>query len=132
MNLPVRHVRGFAELGRALDRLADFGDRLSAVGATPLEYQAMLVIKTCPGEQITITALARRLKLKKSFSVRLADRLTENDFAVRRASARAIDTVIELRPRGQEVLAALAARHLEELRAAQQILCGLAQPASGA
>jgi DNA-binding MarR family transcriptional regulator len=122
MNLPVSQARGFAELGRALGRLTEFRDSLDAAGVTPLEYQAMLLVKTSPHEQIALGVLARRLNLPQSFCVRLAEKLAENAFAVSRPSARVSETVLQLSPHGEEILAAFAARHLEALRCAEHIL----------
>ena len=122
MNLPVSQARGFAELGRALGRLTAFRESLDTAGVTPLEYQAMLLVKTSPDERITLGVLARRLNLPQSFCVRLAEKLTENAFALSRPSARVSEAILQLSPHGQEVLAACAAQHLEALRNAEQIL----------
>ena len=128
MNLPLNQVRGFAELGRALGRLTAFRDTLNAVGVTPLEYHAMLLVKTAPGERITLGNLARRLNLQRSFCKRLAEKLVENAFAVRGPSPGVPDAVLQLSPQGEKILAAFAPRHLEELRCVEQMLFGAAPP----
>jgi DNA-binding MarR family transcriptional regulator len=122
MNLPLSQINGFPDLGRALGRLIAFTQVLDGEGVTPLEYQAMLLVKTWPGESITLGELARQLRLTKAFSLRLADRLVENDFAVRRSSPRPVDSIIRLSPHGGEVLADLAARHVKELHSLEPIL----------
>lgn len=128
MNLPVSHSCGFGELGRALGRLTAFRGRLESFGVTPLEYQALLLIKTSPDERITVGALARRLTLQKSLWVQLADRLVENGLVLRRPSGRTSEAVLQIAPRGAEVLAVLAVPHLEELRAAERILTAARPP----
>jgi DNA-binding MarR family transcriptional regulator len=130
MNLRFNHVDGMRDVGRAFARLKAFTDALGAAGVTQLEYQAMLLMKTRPGEQITVGDLARQLKLSRSFSSRLADRLVDNEFALR--CRRSSETIVQLSARGGEILACLAARHLEEMRAAEQILtCAAAAPNEG-
>jgi DNA-binding MarR family transcriptional regulator len=128
MNLPLNQVRGFAELGRALGRLTAFRDTLNAAGVTPLEYHAMLLVKTAPGERITLGNLARRLNLQRSFCTRLAEKLVENAFAVRGPSPGVPDAVLRLSPHGEKILAAFAPRHLEELRSVEQMLFATAPP----
>jgi DNA-binding MarR family transcriptional regulator len=131
MNFPLSQVRGFPDLGRALGHLTAFMETLSAAGVTPLEYHAMLLLKTCPGERITVGGLARGLSLPRSFSGSLADRLVENDFVLRRLSVRPQDSIVQLSPHGGEVLAGLASRHLEELHALEEVLAVAASPSCG-
>ncbi|MBV8682998.1 MAG: MarR family transcriptional regulator [Caulobacteraceae bacterium] len=128
MDLRLRQVDGFFEVGRALERLKAFTDVLGAAGVTQLEYQAMLVIKTRPGEKITVRDLAHQLRLTRAFSARLADRLVENHFALRRRSRRPPETIVQLSESGGEILAQLATRHLEALRAAEEIMEGASSP----
>lgn len=128
MDLRLREISAFCEVGRALERLKVFTDALGAAGVTQLEYQAMLVMKTRPGERVSIRELSRHLKLTRTFSLRLADRLVENDLARQRPARRPADTILQLSARGGELLARLAERHLEALRAAEEILAGEAPP----
>jgi DNA-binding MarR family transcriptional regulator len=102
--------------------MISFTHMLEAEGVTPLEYQAMLLMKMRPDESITLRELSRQLKLTGQFCSRLADKLSKNDFAVRRLAPRPADTVVQLTPHGGEILADLAARHIEELRSLEQIL----------
>jgi DNA-binding MarR family transcriptional regulator len=99
-----------------------FTHTLEAEGVTPLEYQAMLLMKIHPDESITLGELARQLKLTGKFCLRLADQLSKNDFAVRRLSSQPAATVVQLTSHGGEILADLAARHIKELRSLEQIL----------
>jgi DNA-binding MarR family transcriptional regulator len=128
MNLPLSQVRGFPDLGRALGHLTAFMEALNAAGVTPLEYHAMLLLKTCPSERMTVRGLARGLSLPRSFLGPLADRLVDNDFVLRRLSVRPEDSILHLSPHGGEVLAALASRHLEELHALEAVLAVAASP----
>ena len=126
VSLRLRQIGAFPDLGSALGRLRAFTAALNAAGVTQLEYHAMLLMKTRPGERATVGDLARQLKLTRSFSARLADRLVENEFALRRLGQRPPDTVVQLSPRGDEILAGLAVRHLEGLHAMEQLLAGAA------
>ena len=132
MDLRPCQVDSFCEVGRALERLKAFTDVLGAAGVTQVEYQAMLIMKTHPEERITIRDLARQMRLTRSFSARLAERLVENEFALRRRARRPPDTFVQLSERGGELLAQLATRHLEAMRAAEEILAGAASPAQEA
>jgi DNA-binding MarR family transcriptional regulator len=128
VNLSVSQVSRRPDLGHALGRFVAFADTLEAEGVTPLEYQAMLLMKTRPGESMTLRELGQKLTLARSFMCRLADRLVENDLAVRRPSHRPADTVVQLSAHGGEILADLAARHIKELRCLERILAEASPP----
>jgi DNA-binding MarR family transcriptional regulator len=122
VNLPLSQINGFADLGRALTRFQAFGDSLRDCDVTPLEYYAMLVMKTLPGETVTSAELARQLKLNRAISGQLAEKLVSSGFALRGPSVRPAAAAIELTPKGDQIVAKLAAVHLHELRSLEQLL----------
>jgi DNA-binding MarR family transcriptional regulator len=85
-------------------------------GVTPQQYQAMLVIRTWPGEAATIKDLADRLMLQHNAAVQLVNRLAKAGLAERQPSpADRRSVLLKLTPRGEALLAELARHHLEEL-----------------
>lgn len=93
-------------------------------GLTSQQHQALLAIRTHHGvEPMTIGELAECLMIKSHSAVGLVARLEERDLVVRRASdedrRRAL---LELRPRGAEVLEAISLRNLGKIGHAADIL----------
>jgi DNA-binding MarR family transcriptional regulator len=107
-----------AAFRHALREFLRFSDEAAAeLGLTTQHYQAMLVLRACPDEQIvTINDLARQLLIKHNSAVGLVDRLVEESLLLRKPS-RTDRRKVELRlsVRGRRVLAKLAAVHREEV-----------------
>lgn len=89
-----------------------------AVGLTPQQHQALLAIRGFPGpEGMTVGELAERLQIKPHSAVGLANRLVAQELVARRASAAdRRQVLLALTPRGNDLLAELAAAHKTELR----------------
>jgi DNA-binding MarR family transcriptional regulator len=85
-------------------------------GVTPQQYQAMLVIRTWPGEAATIKDLADQLILQHNAAVQLVNRLAKAGLAERQpSSADRRSVLLKLTRRGEQLLEELASHHLNEL-----------------
>jgi len=95
-----------------------------AVGLTPQQHQALLAIRGFPGpEGMTVGELAERLQIKPHSAVGLANRLVAQELVARRASAAdRRQVLLALTPRGNDLLAELAAAHKAELRRLRRTL----------
>ena len=94
------------------------GDRAEAAGLTPAQHQLLLAVRGHPGDgPPTMGELAEHLLLRHHSTVQLVDRAEAAGLVVR-----ARDDVdhrvvhVSLTATGEQVLARLAAEHLEELR----------------
>jgi DNA-binding MarR family transcriptional regulator len=85
-------------------------------GVTPQQYQAMLAIKTRPGETLAMKDLAEQLLLTPHAAVQLVDRLARAGLACRKPSAEDRRSVcVELTGIGEELLDRVAGAHLNEM-----------------
>lgn len=87
-------------------------------GLTPLQYQLLLHVKGFPDRDwASIGELAERLQAQHNGVVALIDRCEKLDL-VKRSSGRNDRRVVEvhLRPKGEEMLARIAAQHQDELQ----------------
>ena len=77
----------------------------------------MLTIKGLPADTIpTVSALASRLCLKHHSTVELINRLVERGSAIRKPSLQdRRQVLVELTPKGEELLETLSHLHLQEL-----------------
>jgi DNA-binding MarR family transcriptional regulator len=106
-----------SDFRHALRRFLAFSeDVLQSVGLTPVQHQALLSIKAFRGP-ISVGDLAKRLIIRHHSAVGLVDRLIEQGL-VRRAgdSSDRRRVNLTLTPRGEALLARLAAVHRDELR----------------
>lgn len=87
-------------------------------GLTPLQYQLLLHVKGFPNRDwASIGELAERLQAQHNGVVALIDRCEKLDLVTRnpgRHDRRVVE--VHLRPKGEEMLANIAARHQDELQ----------------
>jgi DNA-binding MarR family transcriptional regulator len=100
-------------------------------GLTAQQHQALLVIRAHAGPGlITVGDLAERLMIKSHSAVGLVTRLEERDLVLRKASARDRRVaLLELRPRGAEILEAISMRNLGKIGRTAEILEDIVQTA---
>lgn len=94
------------------------------VGLEPQQYLMLLAIRGLPrGSEATIRVLAERVALKHHSAVELIDRL-EMQGLVRRTRSRddRRRVLVTLLPRGEKLLAEVAAQRISELRATSAAL----------
>lgn len=98
--------------------LAFSEDAARTAGLTPQQHQALLAIRGFASEKgATIGDLANHLLLKHHTAVGLVDRLMRADFVVREADpADRRRVLLALTPKAAEVLNALSAVHVAEIR----------------
>ena len=83
-------------------------------GVTPQQYQAMLAIKTRPGETMAMKELAEQLLLTHHAAVQMMDRLSKAGLANREASTEDRRLVLlKLTAKGEALLDRLAELHME-------------------
>jgi DNA-binding MarR family transcriptional regulator len=87
-------------------------------GLTPLQYQLLLHVKGFPDRDwASIGELAERLQAQHNGVVALIDRCEKLDLVARnpgRHDRRVVE--VHLRPKGEEMLARIAAQHQDELQ----------------
>jgi DNA-binding MarR family transcriptional regulator len=93
-------------------------------GLTAQQHQALLAIRAHPGPgPMTIGELAEALLIKSHSAVGLVTRLEERDLVLRREShedrRRAL---LELRPRGAEILEQISVRNIKKIGRTSEIL----------
>jgi DNA-binding MarR family transcriptional regulator len=103
-------------------RFSEQGAR--AVGLTPQQHQLLLAIKSQPGkDHASLKEIAEFLQLKHQTVVGLTDRCETAGLVRREASTvdkRRVN--VHLMPRGEELLARLSQRNMDELRALRKFL----------
>jgi len=100
-------------------------------GLTTQQHQALLVVRAHAGPGlITLGELAQSLMIKSHSAVGLVSRLEERDLVLRKASVedRRV-ALLELRPRGAEILEAISMRNLGKIGRTAEILEGIVQTA---
>jgi DNA-binding MarR family transcriptional regulator len=103
----------------AVRRFVSFSEEAARrTGLTPQQYQALLAIRGFPGrDQLTISELAERLKVRHHSVVGLVNRLASQGLIVRRPGVLDRRQVyVALTPRGAELLEKLAAAHRDQLK----------------
>jgi DNA-binding MarR family transcriptional regulator len=117
MPLDPGRFKGLSGFRHALRRFLAASEVISrAAGVTQQQYQAMLAIKAADRSETTIGDLAETLLLTPQAAVQLVDRLTKAGFAQRtqsRGDRRMV--LLSLTGQGDELIDALAERHLEEM-----------------
>lgn len=93
-------------------------------GLTSQQHQALLAIRARAGaEPMTVGELAECLMIKSHSAVGLVTRLEERDLVLRRAcEADRRKALLELRPRGAEMLEAISLRNLRHIGRAAAVL----------
>jgi DNA-binding MarR family transcriptional regulator len=135
---PARGRRRFRSVGLSDDDYKALGDFRRAIrefltfsqegalehGLTSQQHQALLAIRAHSGrEPITIGELAEALMIKSHSAVGLVTRLEERDLVVRRESTEdRRRALLEIRPRGAEILEAISMRNLGKIGRAAEIL----------
>ena len=110
---------------RALRHFMRFSEQGSrAVGLTPQQHQLLLAIKSQPGKDYaSLKEIADFMQLKHQTVVGLTDRCETAGLVRREASTvdkRRVN--VHLLPRGEELLAKLSQRNMDELRALRKFL----------
>lgn len=120
--------RALGEFRRAMRQFLAFSEEgARAHGLTSQQHQALLAIRSHVGEEpITIGELAECLLIKNHSAVGLVGRLVERDLVVRRSSsADRRRVLLELRPKGAEMLETISSRNLAQLSRTAEILAEL-------
>jgi DNA-binding MarR family transcriptional regulator len=117
MPLERERFKGLSGFRHALRRFLAASEAISrAAGVTQQQYQAMLAIKATDRDEITMGDLAETLLLTPQAAVQLVDRLTKAGFAERTQSQEDRRVVrLSLTRQGDQLIDALAERHLEEM-----------------
>lgn len=91
---------------------------------TAQQHQALLAIRVHSGAQpMTIGELADSLMIKSHSAVGLVSRLEERDLVIRKASQEdRRRALLELRPRGAEILEAISQRNMRKIGRTSEIL----------
>ncbi len=116
--LPIAKYQQLAELRFQLRRFLQFSESAARMfGIEPQQHQLMLAIKGLPANTApTVSALANRLCLKHHSTVELINRLVERGAAIRQPSLQdRRQVLVELTPKGHELLHSLTLLHKQEL-----------------
>lgn len=108
-----------AEFRYQLRRFLRFSEQAArAAGLEPQQHQLLLAVKGLPeGRKATIRTLAERLQLEHHSTVELVDRLAERGLIQRmRDEDDQRQVLVNLTPRGEEVLRKLSLSHRTELQ----------------
>jgi len=119
--ISMAEYQSLAEFRYQLRRFLRFSEQAArAAGLEPQQHQLLLAIKGLPeGKNATISTLAERLQLEHHSTVELTDRLVERGFVERcRDEADQRRVLVNLTPRGEEVLQMLSLSHQAELQSA--------------
>lgn len=124
MTLDAERLMGLAGFRYALRHFVAASERISRDGGvTQQQYQAMLAVKTWPGEAMSIKDLAEQLLLTHHAAVQMVDRLAKAGLAAREPSPADRRSVwVRLTAHGDQLLLALAAKHLEEIRRQEPLI----------
>jgi DNA-binding MarR family transcriptional regulator len=117
-----RQYKALADFRYELRRFLRYSEQVTRKeGLTPLQYQLMLQLKGYPGrEHASIGELAERLQAKHHGVVALVTRCEKAGLVARRVGVHDRRTVVvELTPKGERSLEALARLHRNELLAIQ-------------
>ena len=111
-------LRELAEFRYQLRQFLSFSEAASeAAGVAAQQYQLMQVIEALPaGQKASITYLAERMILRHNSTVELVDRAERAGLVRRESDATDMRrSLIELTPKGREILGLLIEQHLAEL-----------------
>ena len=117
VSLASEQYEGLAGFRLALRRFLALSDVAAReAGVTSQQYQALLAVKTQPGGEAQIKAIADQMLIKHHGAVQLVDRLVSAGLVVRRsATSDRRGVVVALTSKGEDALAALSAAQLPEL-----------------
>ena len=124
--------RALGEFRRAIRQFLAFSEQGARDhGLTAQHHQALLAIKAHPGPgPISIGDLADSLLIKNHSAVELVARLVERDLVTRRDSETDRRRVLlDLRPRGAEILETISRRNLGRLNEGADILFDIIEAA---
>jgi len=115
---------GLAGFRYALRRFLAASEAISRqAGVTPQQYQALLAIKTWPGEAMAVKDLAEQLLLTHQAAVQMLDRLSRAGLAEREPSSEdRRSVIIRLTPKGEALFCELAAQHLDAMLGEEPLL----------
>ena len=118
-DISLSDYRALAEFRYRIRRFVHFSEQMArAAGIESQQHQVLLALKGLPeGKQATIGYLAERLQLQHHSTVELVDRLVERDLVRRRrdeGDQRRV--IVDLTPRGEEILRKLSLAHRTELQ----------------
>jgi DNA-binding MarR family transcriptional regulator len=124
--------QALGEFRRAIRQFLAFSEQGAREhGISSQQHQALLAIKAHRGpDPISIGDLAQCLLIKNHSAVELVARLIERDLVSRRddeADRRRV--VLELRPRGTDILETISRRNLGQLRQGADILAEIIEAA---
>lgn len=124
MTLDAERFMGLAGFRYALRHFVAASEQINReAGVTQQQYQAMLAIKTWPGESMSMKDLAEQLLLTHHAAVQLVDRLAKADLAGREPSLEDRRSVlVKLTANGDALLDRLAAKHLQEILRQEPLL----------
>ena len=131
-DLTARDYQALGAFRRAIREFLAFSEAGAREhGLTTQQHQALLTIKChTESEPISIGELAASLLIKNHSAVGLVERLVERDLVSRRPFETDRRRVaLALRPRGEEVIAAISRRNLAQLSQAADIMTGLVETA---
>jgi DNA-binding MarR family transcriptional regulator len=117
--ISITEYQALAEFRYQLRLFLRFSEQTArAAGLEPQQHQLLLAIKGLPGgKTATIGTLAERLQLEHHSTVELINRLVERGLVGRsRDETDQRRVLVNLTPRGEEVLQNLARSHHTELR----------------
>jgi DNA-binding MarR family transcriptional regulator len=117
--------RALAEFRYQIRRFLGFSERAARQsGLEPRQHQLLLALKGLPEDvDPTIGELAQRLQVEHHSAVEMVDRLQQRRLVVRlRDETDKRRVLVQLTPRGEALLRALALSHRTELRAAAPAL----------
>ena len=121
----IAEYRSLAEFRYQIRRFLHFSEQMArASGLEPQQHQVLLAIKGLPeGRKATVGDLAERLQIQHHSTVELIDRLVDRHFVERQRDETDLRRVIvKLTPAGEEILEALSAIVLAELRSTGPML----------
>jgi DNA-binding MarR family transcriptional regulator len=127
--------RALAMFRRALRHFLNFSSEAAgAAGLESQQYQALLALRAAPeGKAMTVGELAEELAIRPHSAVGLVTRLERQGLVAREKSGSDRRQVFVVpTPRGDELLAGLAAAHKDELRKAVPALRNLIERLDGA
>jgi DNA-binding MarR family transcriptional regulator len=116
--------QGLAGFRYALRQFVAASETISRdAGITQQQYQALLSIKTWPGETLSMRELAEQLLITHHAAVQLVDRLSKAGLSKRTPSLEDRRSVlVALTPAGDALLHDVAARHLEQMQRQEPLL----------
>ena len=120
-DISLSDYRALAEFRYQIRRFLHYSEQIARrAGLESQQHQVLLAIKGLPqGKQASISYLAERLQLQHHSMVELVDRLVERGFVQRRRDETDQRRVlVDLTPRGEEVLRELSVYHRAELQSA--------------